>query len=257
MDEDVYYPKLRLFNAVMGVIHFVQFGAMMALSNEFSVPVTASYLEFNEATQSLMVTTNTLVDIRLGPLVALFLLISALAHFALASPWGYPWYVRNLKRHINYARWYEYAISSSLMIVIIALLTGIYDIGTLIPLFAINACMNLFGLMMELHNQTTERTNWTAYNFGVFAGLIPWVVIAIYLGGATIASEGAIPDFVYYIYGSIAFFFFIFAFNMVLQYKQIGKWRDYLYGERVYIILSLVAKSALAWQIFAGTLRPM
>ena len=44
---------------------------------------------------------------------------------------------------------------------------------------------------------------------------------------------------------------------MVLQYKKIGPWRDYLFGEKMYVVLSLVAKSALAWQIFAGTLRPV
>jgi hypothetical protein len=137
------------------------------------------------------------------------------------------------------------------------MLVGIYDLGTLIPLFALNACMNLFGLMMELHNQTTQKTDWTSYILGCFAGLIPWVVIALYLGGATVASEGSVPDFVYYIFISIAIFFNIFAINMVLQYKQVGKWREYLYGEKVYIILSLVAKSALAWQVFAGTLRPV
>jgi len=37
----------------------------------------------------------------------------------------------------------------------------------------------------------------------------------------------------------------------------VGKWKDYLYGERMYIILSLVAKTALAWQVFVGTLRPV
>ena len=55
----------------------------------------------------------------------------------------------------------------------------------------------------------------------------------------------------------IAIFFNIFALNMFLQYKKVGKWKDYLHGERAYIILSLVAKSALAWQVFVGTLRPM
>ena len=251
------FTRLRIFNAVMGVFHFIQFGLMMALSNDFSLPLTISYLEFNTVTQSLELATTTLAEITIGPLVALFLLISAIAHFSLASPWGYDWYVRNLQRHINYARWFEYAFSSSIMIVVIAMLVGIYDLGTLIPIFAINACMNLFGLMMELHNQHTEKTNWTSYLCGCFAGIIPWVVIAIYLGGATIASEGSVPDFVYYIFLSIAIFFNIFAINMVLQYKQVGKWKDYLYGEKVYIILSLVAKSALAWQVFVGTLRPV
>jgi hypothetical protein len=256
MDEKMKYKKLRNFNAVMGAFHFVQFALMMVLSNDTTLPMTASHLEFNPTTASLELTTNTITEIRLGPLVALFLLISAIAHFYLASPWGYPWYVKNLKKHINYARWIEYALSSSVMIIVIAMLTGVYDVGALIPLFGINACMNLFGLMMELHNQTTEKTNWTAYYCGVFAGVIPWIVIGIYLVGASIAAAGAIPDFVYWIFVSIAFFFNIFAVNMILQYKQVGKWNDYLYGERAYVILSLVAKTVLAWQVFAGTLRP-
>jgi len=256
-NDEAKFRGLRKFNAVMGFFHFVQFILMLVLSNDFALPVTASYLKYDAAIQKLVVNTSTIADIRLGPLVAVFLLISAIAHFSLASPWGYPWYVENLKRHINYARWYEYALSSSVMIVVIAMLVGVYDVGTLLPLFALNACMNLFGLMMELHNQTTEKTNWTSFVFGVFACAIPWVVIGIYLGGAGLAAEGGVPTFVYYIYVSIAFFFNIFALNMVLQYKQVGRWKDYLYGERMYIVLSLVAKTLLAWQVFIGTLRPV
>ena len=52
-------------------------------------------------------------------------------------------------------------------------------------------------------------------------------------------------------------FFNIFAINMVLQYKKVGRWADYLFGERVYIVLSLAAKTVLAWVIFAGTLAPV
>lgn len=256
-EDEAKFPKLRRFNAVMGAFHFIQFVLMLVLSNDFKLPFTASYLVYNTTAQRLQLTTDTVANVPLGPLVALFLLASAVAHFSLASPWGYPWYVRNLKKHINYARWYEYAVSSSIMIVAIAMLTGIYDLGTLIPLFALNACMNLFGLIMELHNQTTTKTNWTSYYYGVFAGVIPWVVIGIYLGGAGLAAKGGIPDFVYYIYISIAFFFNIFALNMILQYRKVSRWKDYLYGERFYIILSLVAKTLLAWQIFVGTLRPM
>jgi hypothetical protein len=58
------------------------------------------------------------------------------------------------------------------------------------------------------------------------------------------------------IYVSLFVFFNVFAVNMVLQYKQIGRWRDYVFGEKAYIVLSLVAKSLLAWQVFFGTLQP-
>ena len=41
-----------------------------------------------------------------------------------------------------------------------------------------------------------------------------------------------------------------------LQYRAKGRFADYLVGERTYIVLSFVAKSALAWQVFTGALIP-
>jgi hypothetical protein len=257
IDEgDVRFKKLRLFNSVMGCLHVIQGLLMLYLSNAFTLPMTYSYPFFNTTTKTIGPVSHTLIDVRIGPLVALFLFISAIAHFLLATVL-YKWYVERLKNHINPARWYEYSLSASLMIVIIAMLTSIYDVGTLLALFTLTAVMNLMGLMMELHNQTTKKTDWTSYIIGCIAGFVPWVVIFISLIGAVSASGGRVPDFVIGIYVSIAVFFNLFAINMILQYKKVWKWKDYLYGERVYIILSLVAKSLLAWQVFAGTLRPM
>ena len=53
---------------------------------------------------------------------------------------------------------------------------------------------------------------------------------------------------------SLFVFFMSFAANQWLQYREIGPWRSYAYGEKAYLVLSLVAKSLLAWQIFAGSL---
>jgi hypothetical protein len=47
-----------------------------------------------------------------------------------------------------------------------------------------------------------------------------------------------------------------FAVNMVLQYRGVGRWKDYLYGERAYIILSFVAKTLLLWLVFIGLFKP-
>ena len=242
---------LRRFNVAMGALHLAQGVAMLALASAFSLPVTSSFLRMNPATEKLVAVQDELVRLRIGPLVAAFLFISALAHAALASPWLHGWYERNLDRGINPARWIEYAVSSSLMMVVIAMLVGIYDVASLICVFALNATMILFGWLMELHNQTTARTNWTAYWFGCFAGIVPWIAVAVYLAGSADP-----PGFVYGIFASLFVFFNVFAVNMLLQYRRVGRWRDYLYGERVYMLLSLFAKSALAWQVFAGTLQP-
>jgi ABC-type Fe3+ transport system permease subunit len=235
----------------MGVLHCLQGFLMLYLSNSFTLPLTLSYPKFDTVTLQIYPFTETLVDIPIGPLVALFLFISSIAHFLIATVL-FKRYVKNLKLHTNPARWYEYSISASLMIIIIAMLVSIYDVGTLIALFVLTAVMNLLGLVMEVHNQITEKTNWLSYKIGCLAGFIPWVVIFIPL----IAAE-SVPDFVIAIFITIAIFFNLFAINMFLQYKKVGKWRDYLFGEKMYIVLSLVAKSALAWQVFAGTLRPV
>jgi hypothetical protein len=248
--------SLRRFNGVMGGVHLVQAALMLVLSTAFALPVMTSFLQFDSATGTLTPNPTVAFELPIGPLVALFLFISAVAHFLIASPPIYPWYARNLKLGANYARWAEYALSSSVMIVVIAMLAGIYDIATLLVMFALNAMMNLFGWMMELHNQTTRKTDWTSYIFGVIAGIVPWIAIGIYLFGAG-SGDARPPTFVYVIFGSIFVFFNSFAINMILQYRKVGRWRDYLFGERVYIILSLVAKSLLAWQVFFGTLRPM
>ena len=56
------------------------------------------------------------------------------------------------------------------------------------------------------------------------------------------------------IFVSLFLFFNSFAVNQWLQYRRIGRGRNYLWGEGAYLVLSLGAKSALAWQVFGGTL---
>jgi hypothetical protein len=253
-DIDKKLKNLKTFNLAMGVVHLLQAFLMLALSNSFTLPVTRGYLQFNPLTKTLDPVTVTIFDLRIGPLVASFLFISAIAHFLIATVL-YSKYCECLKKGINRYRWAEYSLSSSIMIVVIMMLVGIYDVGTLLLGFFLNMMMILFGLVMEEYNQFTTKTEWSTFIYGCIAGLIPWIVVTIHLFGS--GSEGSKPlDFVYYIFLSMALFFNSFAINMALQYLKVGKWKDYLYGERMYVILSLVAKSLLAWQVFAGTLRP-
>lgn len=254
-DKTVDPNKLRIFNVVMGFFHLLQGTLMVVLSNDFKLPVMTNFLQFDLASQKLLPSLETVFELPIGIAIAAFLFLSALAHFTISLPGIYEWYVANLKKGINYARWYEYTFSSSLMIVVISMLVGIYDVVALMMIFGLNAMMILFGLVMELHNQTTKKTDWTSFIFGCFAGILPWIGVAIYLFGSG-EGENKAPDFVYWIFFSMFLFFNVFAVNMVLQYKKVGSWKDYLFGERAYIILSLVAKSLLAWQVFAGTLRP-
>lgn len=239
---------LRRFNLYLGLAHAASGAAMLVLSNDFSLPVTTRIPDGPPGASN--PATEVLFDLPLGPAVAAFLLMSAIAHLVVASPWGFPRYRAFVERGINPFRWVEYAFSASWMMVLIAMLPGADELVTLLALFGVNAAMILFGWMMELHNQTTERTDWTAFWFGTIAGAVPWIVVGFQLFSA--GSE--VPSFVYVIFFTLFLWFNSFAINMALQYRGKGRWQDYLHGERVYGWLSLSAKSLLAWQIFANTL---
>lgn len=242
--------RLRTYNLIMGALHALQGILVLVLANDFTLPVIATFMDGPPGAEPPSV--EPLFDVSIAWGVAIFLFLSAVAHFAIASPGVYPWYTRNLAQQRNYARWIEYSLSSSVMIVLIAMLTGISDIAALIALFGVNASMILFGWLQEKYETPGDNVNWLAYWFGVIAGAVPWVAIGIFL--VTPGQSEAPPAFVYVIFVTLFVFFNSFAVNMVLQYRRRGRWADYAFGEFVYVILSLTAKSALAWQVFAGAL---
>lgn len=267
--EKTSFESLRKFNIKMGALHLIQGFIMLILAftviqsafeeqgtELFQPEITITFLDFVEG-QGLVEAQDVLFSLPFVPLVASFLFLSAIAHAIISLPKKtYDIYVRDLKKGINQFRWYEYAVSSSIMIVLISTLFGVFDFGTLLLIFFINASMNLFGLLMEKLNSGKEKKDisWLPYIFGAIAGLIPWVVIISQMFATPVVSE--IPGFVWAIVIVYFLTFNSFAINMILQYLGVGKWKDYLYGERAYIVLSLVGKSLLAWLVFFGIMQP-
>ena len=259
------FGYLKKFNIGAGMLHLVNGIAMLALTFMLTWPsgtdIYTFYLAFAHVSPTnpaiyafpnpqVVFTLN-----HLGALLAAFPLISAVAHFLIAFPKNKD-YNEHLKKGINPYRWYEYAFSSSIMIWIIATFVGIWDFWSLSMIFVLNAMMIMFGYLMELINQKTEKTNWSSFILGCISGGFPWVVLFAYFGGAVASSEGSVPNFVYVIFAVYLVLFMSFAVNQVLQYRGTGKWKDYLYGERMYIVLSFVAKTLLVWLVFSGLFNP-
>jgi hypothetical protein len=236
--------NLRIWNIAVGLILAAQAVLIALLTNSFSLPVTATFMSGPPGTVPEL---HHLFNISTGWGVFAFLAISALALLIIASPPVFPWYKRNLLQSRNYGRWIEYFFSSSIMIVLISQITGISDIAALVAIFGVNAGMILFGALQEKYEKP-GRPSWLPFWCGSFAGIIPWLAIAIYVWAPGLSASP--PGFVYGIVASLFVFFNCFAVNMILQYKKVGPWRDYLYGEKVYILLSLTAKALLAWQVF-------
>ena len=253
MSKEITSQSLRKVNIFAGILHLAQMAAVLALSSDFSLPITATYMAGPPG--STFAEPITLFETPVGLTVAIFLGLSALAHFIVASPQFFPRYSAGISAKRNYFRWVEYSISSSVMIVLIAQVTGVAEISAIISIFGVNASMILFGWLQEKYTQPKDG-DLLPFWFGCIAGIVPWLGLLIYVIAPRSTSDVAVPGFVYGIIISLFVFFNSFALVQYLQYKGKGKWSNYLRGERAYIVLSLVAKSALAWQIFSGTLIP-
>lgn len=243
------YRRLRRWNLAIGLIHLIQAILLIILSNDLRLPVFGSFLNGDPVSQTGPTEPELLLRVPVGHAIAVFVLFAAADHLLTAGPLR-SWYEHELDVRANTARWIEYSVSSSIMVVLIAMFVGIWDVAALAAIFGVNTSMILFGLVME-RREVPETADWTAFWSGTFAGLVPWTILGFYL----LRAGGDVPGFVYSIYGLQFVLFFSFAANMWLQYRMIGRWKDYLFGEYSYILLSLVAKTLLAWLVFANVLR--
>ncbi|MGJ8721642.1 MAG: heliorhodopsin HeR [Salinibacterium amurskyense] len=263
MSQKTYSPeqqvdRLRIYNVVAGSLHLLQaigFAIVLTmLSTQVLFAVTADYLA-GPPGAPIPPERVTVFEVNIGVGVVAFLALSAFFHFLVSSPWFFGRYKTGLLESRNYFRWTEYSLSSSIMIWLILAINGVTDIAALFAVFAVNAAMILFGALQEKYEKPGSG-GMLPFIFGSMVGVVPWILILIYFLRPGSANEVAAPSFVVGIVISLFVFFNTFALNQWLQYKQIGKWKSYLQGERTYITLSLVAKTALAWQVFSGAIVP-
>jgi hypothetical protein len=245
--DDRSLRSLRGWNLALTLLHFGQAVAVLVLATDFAVTVTESLPTGPPGTPP--ASPESLFDLPVGVTIAAFLALAALDHLLTATALRRT-YEHDLRAGINRFRWVEYSFSATLMVVLIALYSGITGISALIGIAGANVAMILFGWLQESTNPPGRSTvTMKPFWFGCVAGAAPWVAI-----GYNLAAAEEVPGFVIGIFVSLFLFFNAFALNQWLQYRQVGPWRSYGFGEKAYLVLSLVAKSALAWQIFAGSL---
>lgn len=238
---------LRRWNLGLTTLHIGQAIAVLVLASDFAITITSSFPTGPPGTAPSA--PEALLDIRIGAAVAVFLALAALDHLVTATI-ARRAYEGDLRRGINRFRWVEYSFSATLMIVLIASYAGITEVTALIGVAGANVAMILFGWLQERMNPPDRSsTSMLAFWFGCIAGVAPWIAIAVNIFGAD-----TVPGFVYGIFVAQLLFFSSFGLNQWLQYRRVGPWSDYAFGEKAYLVLSLGAKSVLAWQIFGGSL---
>ena len=239
--------NLRTWNLVLTVLHLAQAVLIIVMAGDFAITITSNFPEGPPGTR--LGTPASFLDLPVGPAVALFLLLAAVDHGLTATVWRGR-YETGLRSGINRFRWVEYSFSASIMLVLISAYSGITDITAVLALVGANVGMILFGWLQESTNPPgRSSTSMKPFWFGTIAGALPWIGIWVNVVGAE-----TVPTFVFFIVVVEQVLFFSFGLNQWLQYRGAGRWADYVHGEKTYLVLSLVAKSLLAWQIYGGSL---
>ena len=193
-------------------------------------------------------------DINVGWLTGVFLGLSAIDHLLVCTCFKSV-YERGLSKNFNVFRWIEYALSASLMRVLVGILSGITDLHMQFLQFGLTAVTMLFGLVFELENKKNRlsehnKVRWYLFWLGFVPHVFSWTVVLAFFFYAL--STGYPPGFVY----AIIFIIFIldlsFAVILGLQWLAKGCFRPYVNGEIAFIILSFTSKNLFAWINFIG-----
>jgi len=254
--------RLWSWNKICGILHLVQGLFIFTISftnsnaNNMMMPVTSLFQNWDTGApvQALGLVTR-ITYVRFA---SYFALLSAAAHFAILWKWDV--YTRDLAKGKQIFRWYEYSLSSSLIICLLYMIWGNFDFVQVSGVFMINWCTIMFGAEFEALNfgKKANEVDWTAFIYGALCGQVTWWILWYKI--VTAADLSAIPIIAWVYIISYQIFFFSFPWNMWNQYRQNGAWNNelylpnlknggYLYGERTYQILSLTSKSFLVWMI--------
>ncbi len=239
--------NLRTWNIGLTFLHAAQAVLIVVLSGAFTITVVSTFPEGPPGTR--VPPSEPLFDVRIGYAIGLFLLLAAIDHLVTATV-ARSTYESDLRGGINRFRWVEYSISATIMVLLIGFYSGITNITAVVAVIGANVAMILFGWIQERMNPPGRTTTtMMPFWFGTVAGIAPWIAILIQIVGSK-----TVPGFVYGIVIVQFVLFFSFGLNQWLQYRSVGKWTDYIYGEKAYLVLSLAAKSLLAWQIYFPSL---
>jgi hypothetical protein len=254
--------SLNKWNKWLAAIYALQAVLLLALSSSSSVPISISYLTADNLQTALTGSTvqvaasHVLFEMNVVFLVAAFLLVSGLAHVIMASYNRYR-YEQELNAGLNRVRWIGLAVSGGLMVVTLAALCGVYDIVTLVLLFAMTAAAFLLGLFIEIINPLRNREpKLGLLVLACLLGVIPWLAIEAVLLAGQLYGSGSVASALIWTAPVTFLLTAMMPAALYLQQRKRGPFKNYTFAERKYALLAFVTQTLLAWLLYFGVFHP-
>ena len=184
---------------------------------------------------------------------AIFILLSGIDHALCSSPWFRQQNEFCVQRSFSPNRWYEYSVSAALMRVSVSQIVGMTDLHLLICQFFLTTGTVMLGASHELINARARadggyKQNWMPYWVACVLQIVSWGLIFWYMSHGN--SVGSNPNYVMPIVITMFFFDGSFAILFALQWLSVGIFKDFVFGEFCFIMMSFTAKTFLAWIVY-------
>lgn len=159
---------------------------------------------------------------------------------------------KQLKNRVMPLRWLDLAISSALMMQVIAILSGVTDILTLKMIAILMVITGFLGWLAERQATEAKKLVLPTFIAGVVAGSYPWILIAGYAIATPLLAAVRAPWYVYALYAASLSSFVLIAINQYRYNQKYKQWKDYIYTEQNYAAISLLSKTAFAIILIIG-----
>lgn len=263
--ENIVPASFKRWHIVLAGLYTVQALAILLFSVPHNEPITVSYLT-RDTLQSrlthhtvLAPAVHQLSTLNIAWLIAVSLLLIALMHLLFATYYRTQ-YEATLKRRVQPMRWLVYGILFVCMLTTVGLLAGDSNVPTILitcTLALATACMAFISEVASTQQTKGEISLRTPVQIaGVTMTAAPIAALLIFAAAANLFGSSTTPTYIYGLLAVIVVWVGAIITNIYLLYMKRGVWSSYVYGERLYMLLTVACLSVFAWGTFLAVLRP-
>ena len=240
------YRKTNIVLAIIHALLTVLIGSLV-LPNDFNMDFTTRVHGFSKVGPAIVPESRVgrnLNNYIKGGLV-FFYVWTALAHTIYAiDPFGY--YTKSVQSGINVMRWIEYAVSATVMLGIMAIISGVRDDYAFDLLLYMSVAIMSTGYWYESTNGSKVSL---FIGFMLLFGVAVTIISSFNRTLNDVNNIGVtIPDFVYGVVYIMLGFYSVFGVVPLMPKR---------FQERIYMVLSLLAKGCLGVLLAIGANRGM
>jgi len=190
-------------------------------------------------------------------IAAIFLITSFFHTFYATDGFGSGLYLNEIKNGYNRYRWLEYAITSTIMIFVLSIISGTKDFDTVFELCALNAFLMSLGFFLEQTDNKQVQITALTIGFIIVVVIFSTLLRNFYHRLDEVSKLGReLPDWLNFVLIPMLFWWSSFGIVAALNVAAKNKANyNYAFYEKLYIYLSFLSKANMGYYLTFGVTR--